>query len=37
MSDTNLIQIPYFDMEVRTVYGLRVVGSAIFKDQNTAK
>ena len=37
MSDTNLIQIPYFDMEVRTVYGLRVVGSAIFKDQNAAK
>ena len=37
MSNTNLIQIPYFDMEVRTVYGLRVVGSAIFKDQNASK
>ena len=33
MSNTNLIQIPYFDMEVRTVYGLRVVGSAIFKEK----
>ena len=37
MSNTNLIQIPYFDMEVRTVYGLRVVGSAIFKNQNASK
>mmetsp|Transcript_157 Transcript_157/g.191 ORF Transcript_157/g.191 Transcript_157/m.191 type:complete len:808 (-) Transcript_157:24-2447(-) len=33
LSDTNLIQIPYFDMEVRTVYGLRVVGSAIFAEK----
>ena len=32
MTNTNLIQIPYFDMEVRTVYGLRVVGNAIFKE-----
>jgi arsenite-transporting ATPase len=35
LSDTNLIQIPYFDMEVRTVYGLRVVGSAIFAEKKT--
>lgn len=34
-TDTNLIQIPYFDMEVRTVYGLRVVGNAIFKEKKT--
>lgn len=34
-SDTNLILIPYFDMEVRTVYGLRVVGSAIFAEKKT--
>lgn len=31
-TNTKLVQIPYFDMEVRTVYGLRVVGSAIFKE-----
>ena len=31
-TNTKLIQIPYFDMEVRTVYGLRVVGNAIFKE-----
>ena len=28
--DCNLIEIPYFDTEVRTVYGLRVVSNAIF-------
>ena len=37
MTNTNLVQIPYFDMEVRTVYGLRVVGGAIFKDDKMAK
>lgn len=31
-TNSNLVQIPYFDMEVRTVYGLRVVGNAIFKE-----
>lgn len=31
-TNTNLIKIPYFDMEVRTVYGLRVVGGAIFSE-----
>ena len=34
-----LVKIPHFDMEVRTVYGLRVVGSAIFSaaEQKEAK
>ena len=32
-TNSNLVQIPYFDMEVRTVYGLRVVGNAIFKEK----
>ena len=27
-----LIKVPYFDMEVRTVYGLRVVGTTIFAN-----
>ncbi|RYH24763.1 hypothetical protein EON65_16310 [archaeon] len=26
----SLVQVPYFDMEVRTVYGLRVVSNALF-------
>ena len=33
LTNSNLVQIPYFDMEVRTVYGLRVVGNAIFKEK----
>ena len=30
-SQATMIKVPYFDMEVRTVYGLRVVGATIFK------
>eukprot|EP00981_Chlorochromonas_danica_P004738 scaffold954_cov173-Ochromonas_danica.AAC.24 len=29
-----LIQVPYFDMEVRTVYGLRAVSQAIFRPKS---
>lgn len=29
-SNINLIQVPFYDMEVRTVYGLRVISKAIF-------
>ncbi len=30
-TQATLVKVPYFDMEVRTVYGLRVVGATIFK------
>ncbi|KAJ1423223.1 anion-transporting ATPase-like domain-containing protein [Ochromonadaceae sp. CCMP2298] len=32
-SSAPLIKVPYYDMEVRTVYGLRVISNAIFRAQ----
>jgi len=29
-----LIEVPYFDTEVRTVYGLRVISHCIFPPKN---
>ena len=36
LANTNsvpLVLVPYFDTEVRTVYGLRIIGNTIFKSK----
>jgi len=31
-ADISLVQVPYFDMEIRTVYGVRVISKIIFAN-----